>query len=164
MESSATPPSSRTYSPTPHPALKNLLEINFPSFWLLLGAPRNMWEILESILAARKWFWLPLVLSVWPPRRHVVCPGSRSVCLGNNSVCPGNNSVCLESNSVCAGSNSVCLGSNSVCPGSNSVCPGSKNGVLGGAKTISWQLESIPGLPNAPRSSQKHPGAGKLNF
>ena len=32
--------------------------------------------------------------AVRPPRRHVVCLGSRSVCPGSNSMCPGSNFVC----------------------------------------------------------------------
>ena len=36
MESGAVPSSNQSLGFTPHPALYNLLEIDFPSFWLLL--------------------------------------------------------------------------------------------------------------------------------
>ena len=62
---------------TPNLALSNLVEIDFPSFWLLLGAPRSVWEPLEAILAAGECFWLPLGLSVRPccvPREQICVP------------------------------------------------------------------------------------------
>ena len=58
MEPLAIPWSPRSFGLTPHPALYNLLEIDFPSFWLLLGALRSVLEPLESILAARKWLFI----------------------------------------------------------------------------------------------------------
>ena len=76
----------------PHPAFYNLLEIDFPSFWLLLGASRSVWESLESILAARKWFWLPLALSVRPccvPREQICVPGEQICVPGEQFSAPG---------------------------------------------------------------------------
>ena len=45
------------------PGLLKPFEIDFWNFWLLLGAPGNMWKHLESILAVKKWLWLDLILS-----------------------------------------------------------------------------------------------------
>ena len=88
MESPANP----VVKPHPYSALQNLLEIDFPSFWLLLGASRSVWESLESILAARKWFWLPLALSVRPccvPREQICVPGEQFSAPGEQFCVPG---------------------------------------------------------------------------